>query len=1294
MAIISKNFLNDTQAKTLSITPIVVVADLVDDRYELLDCFSTADVLIEDDTNQDINSKPIISKISSTNNSLDHDKKSIKINTFRFSIYNYYDVTKKLTDSDMYSLKDGNNPQNSFIGKYVILYYKTPKTDKIDLKKGILSIDDNACSIIFTGIINRISQTDKEITIQAEDFTQQYIQDKSLPTKKVVDLDDDIKNNIIDRDDEQVIPIIFGKVDRCPSITYKTNIKSGTGFKSIAMIHESKPISNKYGTSKTHLEVPPFHVYLAEDSDYLHFPYNTGFYNNKDFPETTFVEQEQYIENEELIFPELEDENVSTPIICIGYTFPTSAYVDLSGDNDLSSLSGEVSESNIANNQEALWYNFGIEKKWYREPYDLFPQYLTLPPIDYQQDKKTRWILMNLDKSKKIFRMLGHLEHFTELDEFGEPKLESETLNTESIKTRFKPFNPDFWKAMFEVNAFGYNGTYIETWADSDLAYNIQFEDVGYANSGLSPNDPHHIFNTRTIKEYNNLPNNPDLIEFDHSIMKESFDETVEVNRMLWYESPYTPQGSTRIIGHRFSSLCFQYFSEISGYESETFYASLEGRKDYSSTEDIDNLTEFQETYNITPTEAALGPDGQLPDFEALVNEWDDYFSDKYTEYVQIGEDRFTDEMLYNSSFGSTPDWGVVGEYQFKSTTNSDDSTLLNTNQITSLVLHGLMKKLYLNIYDKVMWFELYSSVEYLVYSQYSFPFPSWLMAISFGKHNYVIFNRIVFEESKYYEEGSGNELFDQLMVNVRAYSPYRKLLLRRIFKYLYQNPLNEDDATDSLVTGFTYEYDSFGVEDYDTIESISDFINNLTPYLDDTISTINKSILDEESQMSSTGDSDFTGSRHELYVWDENPNIYGNSLPHLVELWRHINQDSIRSENFVNLDTPYQTSGVVEKPTDIFINILSRELGYGTGDNILDPNFFNVDLIEKSRDEYEYWKMGFCINEEVDAKKLLEDISKETKSFFTFTPEGNFGLVTIKSKYTYDDINHFIDEEDIIDYKITRTKRENIITSCKYFYNYDNGQDKYTFDTGFIDIGNYHLLDEYDGFNYYNLTEEQTYKEKELRYHTDRYTAKEFLKFDLLNNVNQHLIIDFTLPLSMAKIKLGDIIQLPLINNTRAFGIDYSKVERLNGQYLYPMWVVTGMNITLDSVKIKAIQLHHLPRYSNEYEHGYSDPDDIPVYVANLEETNTRYPSVKNWNYLPPEQREEGAEYIQGGLEIPYGDVNKDGILNVVDIVSIVGQILGEADNEDEVQIADINGDSIVNVVDIVEVVSIILGD
>ena len=145
MAIISKNFIEDTQGSAISITPIVVVANLVDDKYELLDCFSTTNISIKDQDDNIVDSKEIISKISSINNNVDSERKSIKINTFRFSIYNYYDVTKRLTDSEMYSLKDGENPTNSFIGKYVILYYKTPKTNEINLNKNIISLDDNQC---------------------------------------------------------------------------------------------------------------------------------------------------------------------------------------------------------------------------------------------------------------------------------------------------------------------------------------------------------------------------------------------------------------------------------------------------------------------------------------------------------------------------------------------------------------------------------------------------------------------------------------------------------------------------------------------------------------------------------------------------------------------------------------------------------------------------------------------------------------------------------------------------------------------------------------------------------------------------------------------------------------------------------------------------------------------------------------------------------------------------------------------------------------------------------------------
>ena len=53
-------------------------------------------------------------------------------------------------------------------------------------------------------------------------------------------------------------------------------------------------------------------------------------------------------------------------------------------------------------------------------------------------------------------------------------------------------------------------------------------------------------------------------------------------------------------------------------------------------------------------------------------------------------------------------------------------------------------------------------------------------------------------------------------------------------------------------------------------------------------------------------------------------------------------------------------------------------------------------------------------------------------------------------------------------------------------------------------------------------------------------------------------------------------------------------------------------------------------------------------------------------------------------------GDVNDDGIINVLDIILTVNIILGIADYN---QNADVNNDTIVNVLDIVSLVNIILG-
>ena len=56
---------------------------------------------------------------------------------------------------------------------------------------------------------------------------------------------------------------------------------------------------------------------------------------------------------------------------------------------------------------------------------------------------------------------------------------------------------------------------------------------------------------------------------------------------------------------------------------------------------------------------------------------------------------------------------------------------------------------------------------------------------------------------------------------------------------------------------------------------------------------------------------------------------------------------------------------------------------------------------------------------------------------------------------------------------------------------------------------------------------------------------------------------------------------------------------------------------------------------------------------------------------------------------DLVLGDVNQDGILNVVDIVQVVNMVLGTVAVNDA---ADINSDNLVNIVDIVSLVNLIL--
>ena len=56
-------------------------------------------------------------------------------------------------------------------------------------------------------------------------------------------------------------------------------------------------------------------------------------------------------------------------------------------------------------------------------------------------------------------------------------------------------------------------------------------------------------------------------------------------------------------------------------------------------------------------------------------------------------------------------------------------------------------------------------------------------------------------------------------------------------------------------------------------------------------------------------------------------------------------------------------------------------------------------------------------------------------------------------------------------------------------------------------------------------------------------------------------------------------------------------------------------------------------------------------------------------------------------------GDLNADGVINVLDVVILVNGILGSDLSDSEFAAGDVNGDGILNVLDVVLVVNLILG-
>ena len=1388
MALISKKFIDTIQGNNSDITPIVLLGDLNEEtkEYDILDLFSTRAVTVHknhftyDDVNA-IQAKPILKNISSIKNSIDIEKRKLKINTFRFSVYNYYDSVKSLSSSDDYVQTEDANPIASLVGKHIILYYKSKYTREIDISQDTIHFNDNdSCPILFRGVITRAKISEDIITLQGEDFTQDVFKEKSLPSTKISDLEEVIRNNVIVEDKETPIPMVFGKVDKSPSITFNTNYSNNEGFKSLGFLHDIYPTTGTYTTAKLLNDFDsPTYMYVKDGDDYLVFQYETYYYEY--LGRTYFLESST---SETAVVPELSSSQ-SQSIYCLGYTYATNAISDLSAGNT-ESLDGTISQDEIVNpDYSPLLANYGMKRGWYRQ--GEIQNFITdEESFDFGHKAYTtstakgtgRWILVQLDKKEVLqgFRCYSKLY----VDPNDNTAVNDSSNNPENRNTVYiKPFNPDQWKTIMESSLA--QGNWVFTlYEDDDLP-------ASYTASG-SPETFPRVHEVKQVLSANEPSNTRDNLGFfidtggqSYSYdligggltpekVKEDYDNSTPCDRIILFESYQgwgTPTKTIKCGGymHSFSA---KYLKKIEDYTSSEFYASIIGRKDYGSTEPIGSLEQQAELTSGTWSDALLGADGVEPDYEAVLDFWDDYFEKKY---IIGGSDRYFEE--YGGSFEESYDvlvtipylsetwlepylmgaanyWELftdvgisknlikddTGTFTYESidfpdleSLALDDSTLMKSNQVVSLALHGIMKK-----YHHAAW--LHHAVEYVYYGAvedgivgyeesqavaYVIIMQEMAPQTHFGFYRFLRYMRTRGDVYLKY-------VLDRMQERFEVWSVFRRALIRRTLQYVYQNEVSDEPELDTIFQDtstnswygnlfgqtwggsqpFAYQWNSPELNLVDENGEIipEGWLDHFEAYMNDTV----------ETALYSDGNAFFgqvynhiyysavNSQYNELHSWNDDPALVGEGYseianqytnPSIVELYKYISVDSLDIECFsggVEGGVGYITNGIVNKPIDIIINILSKEIKYGLSENGLpSAYYYNDELISKSREFYSSWEMGFCIDKTTDAEKLISDLCKETQSFFTFKPDGSFDLVTIKEKYTYEDIEHTIQEVDILKYSFNKTKRENIITSCNYFYRYDNGQNKYPKETGTLKAVDLVYGGQYDGDNYYNLSEGVGYKEKNLRFHSETSTARTFQQFDLLNNCNQHILVSLELPLKYVEIEIGNIIYLPLIKNEKVFGVDYSRVSYLNGQAIYPIWIVTEVDIKLDKVVIKAYQLHHL---RSNPSHGFVFPEETGLsnIEVNLNERHSFYQKdgqyIRNWNYYTGPFDPDFNYVHNDDLQIPYFDIDQNGIINIADLVALITSIL----NNEYSAIFDYNQDGICNVIDIIDIVEIIM--
>ena len=353
--------------------------------------------------------------------------------------------------------------------------------------------------------------------------------------------------------------------------------------------------------------------------------------------------------------------------------------------------------------------------------------------------------------------------------------------------------------------------------------------------------------------------------------------------------------------------------------------------------------------------------------------------------------------------------------------------------------------------------------------------------------------------------------------------------------------------------------------------------------------------------------------------------------------------------------------------PSSVIRHIIEEELGIKVE---VDEQYDNIDNALDGG----VWSMAFSQTEKIEAKKIIQEIAKSSNIIPLFKSNAKLSMAIIQNTYESGDVNETIAVSDIISSSADRTKIEDVKTMVAVEHTKDYETDSYK-KTSYVSAYDFYGNGDkgyYSGYkkSSFGLDENNPgdsvleFKSDYVRYdagYTGEYfgssTPEKLRDFLLAFNCNQHTIIKFKTGIKYSHLEVSDIIKFDgLINGIKLYGENYTQPNiKRNGQEIYPYFMITNINKSVDSVSIECMQLHNLERRDGVLEQASGD------FFLSGSITQENFDALNSY-YLNPTQ------YISEG-QIYSCDMNGDKIIDEFDLAIIEETIdvqIPDTDNTD----------------------------